>query len=257
MIHQDGAVTLRQGLGALSLGRNWRRLRRFMLGQPWLTDAIASLFAALLRLTNRTNPQLAGSKQVQDKIRELGPVIIALWHGQHLMASFVAPKDMRFVALFSRSGDAELNAKVAERLGVEVVRGSGGRGQGQRLEKGGAQALIQLKRALDSGKSVVMIADISKSTPRQAGEGIALLAKISGRPILPAAYASSRGVTITKSWDKMRISLPFGRAVAQAGEPVFVPRDATDSQMQASRALITQRLNEATQNAAAMVGARS
>jgi lysophospholipid acyltransferase (LPLAT)-like uncharacterized protein len=227
-----------------------------MLGQPWLTGVIALSLAAFLRFTNWTNPQRAETRAVQDKIRELGPVIIALWHGQHLMASFVAPKDMRFVALFSRSPDAEMNALVAERLGVEVVRGSGGRGSGQRVEKGGARALIQLKRALDEGKSVVMIADISKATPRQAGEGIALLAKISGRPILPAAYASSRGITIARSWDKTRINLPFGRAVAQAGEPVFVPRHASGEDMVAARQLVTARLNEATKSASVLVGTK-
>lgn len=255
MTYHIGKLADDWGLGGLSLGRTWRKLRHFLRRQPWLLGAIAGTLAALLRLTDRTNPQHPETRKVQDKIRELGPVIIALWHGQHLMASFVAPKDMRFVALFSRSADAEMNAKVAERLGVEVVRGSGGREAGHRVEKGGARALIQLKRALDDGKSVVMIADISKSTPRQAGEGIALLAKISGRPILPAAYASSRGFTIAGSWDKMRVNLPFGRAIAQAGEPLFVARDADDSDLAAARAELTVRLNAATGRAYALVGA--
>jgi lysophospholipid acyltransferase (LPLAT)-like uncharacterized protein len=255
MTYRYGAVTLRQGWGAMSPGKYWRQIRRWMLDSPRVTAVIAACLAAFLRFTNRTNPQLAETRAVQDKIRELGPVIIALWHGQHLMASFVAPKEMRFAALFSRSSDAELNARVTEKLGVEVVRGSGGREAGQRVEKGGARALIQLKRALDQGKSVVMIADISKSTPRQAGEGVALLAKISGRPVLPAAYASTRGITFVKSWDKMRLNLPFGRAVAQAGEPVFVTRDSSDADVQTARQLITARLNEATANAYRLVGA--
>ena len=166
MTHQIGILAGRQGLGAVSLGRAWRKFRHFLRRQPWLLGALAAVLAAFLRFTNWTNPQRAETRAVQDKIRELGPLIIALWHGQHLMASFVAPKDVQFVALFSRSADAEMNAKIAEKLGVEVVRGSGGREAGQRLEKGGARALIQLKRALDEGKSVVMIADISKATPR-------------------------------------------------------------------------------------------
>ncbi len=257
MTHQIGILAGRQGLGAVSLGRTWRKFRHFLRRQPWLLGALAAILAAFLRFTNWTNPQRAETRAVQDKIRELGPLIIALWHGQHLMASFVAPKDMQFVALFSRSADAEMNAKIAEKLGVEVVRGSGGREAGQRLEKGGARALIQLKRALDEGKSVVMIADISKATPRQAGEGIVLLAKISGRPILPAAYASSRGFTIAKSWDRMRVNLPFGRAVAQASDPVFIARDANDADMALARAELTARLNAATERASALVGSPS
>ena len=84
----------------------------------------------------------------------------------------------------------------------------------QRAGKGGAQALILLKKAMARGRSAVMIADISKGSARVAGEGVILLARISGRPILPVAYASSRAVTFHKSWDRTRMALPFGSAVA-------------------------------------------
>ena len=141
------------------------------------------------------------------------------------MASFAAPKGMQFVALFSRSSDAELNARIAEKLGIEVVRGSGGRGKAHHVEKGGAQALIRLKRRLTSGKSVVMIADISKSTAREAGEGVILLAKISGRPILPSPMRQPR-VDLEEELGQDAINLPFGRACRVPGEPLQVPADA-------------------------------
>jgi lysophospholipid acyltransferase (LPLAT)-like uncharacterized protein len=234
--------------------RLWRRIRHTLKKQPWLSGLLASFVAAFLRFINFTNPQLATSEITRQTILKNGPAIIALWHGQHLMASFAAPKGMNFVALFSRSSDAELNARIAEKLGIEVVRGSGGRGSAHDVEKGGAQALIRLKRALDQGKSVVMIADISKSTAREAGAGIVLLSKISGRPILPSAYATSRGVTVKKSWDKMRINLPFGRAVSVSGEPLQVTADADEAAMLKARQELTARLNEATHQAYAMVG---
>ena len=51
--------------------------------------------------------------------------------------------------MVSRSADAELNALVFEKLGFEAVRGSGGRDTASHLDKGGARALIALKRSLD------------------------------------------------------------------------------------------------------------
>ena len=235
----------------------WRKIRNQLRGQSWLAGMLASLLAAALRFINWTNPQLPGTLIAQNVIRGAEPAIIALWHGQHLMASFVAPKGMKFVALYSRSADAELNALVSERLGIEVIRGSGGRAPRQDIDKGGARALLLLKRALDQGKSVVMIADISKSTPRQAGEGIVLLSKISGRPIIPAAYASSRSRTIARSWDKMSVNLPFGRAAACASEPLIVPRRANGEMMRLAQLELTSRLNDATQRARAMVGGKA
>ena len=113
--------------------------------------------------------------------------------------------------MVSRSADAEMNALVIEKIGFEAVRGSGGRDSTKHLEKGGARALIALKKALDGGKNVAMIADIPHGTPREAGLGIVTLARLSGRPILPIALATSRRKVIEKSWDKTTINLPFGR----------------------------------------------
>lgn len=231
----------------------WRIVRQSFRDLPWLANGLASCLAAYLRFTNRTNRLMPQTQPIEGMLRAEQPVIVALWHGQHLMASFVAPPDMRFAALFSRSADAELNALVAQKLGVEVIRGSGGREGGQNVEKGGARALIQLKRALGQGKSVVMIADISKSTARQAGVGIITLAKLSGCPIIPAAYASSRGVTFARSWDKMRLNMPFGRAVAIASAPVRVARDANPSQVEQARQELTTKLNDATERAQVIV----
>ncbi|TIX45410.1 MAG: DUF374 domain-containing protein, partial [Mesorhizobium sp.] len=114
-----------------------------------------------------------------------------LWHGQHLLTPAYYPKGRPLVAMVSRSADAELNALMLEKFGIEAVRGSGGRDSSRHLDKGGAKALIALKKSLSTGKNVAMIADIPHGTPRDAGMGIVLLARLSGRPILPSAIATS------------------------------------------------------------------
>ncbi|TIW76367.1 MAG: DUF374 domain-containing protein, partial [Mesorhizobium sp.] len=90
------------------------------------------------------------------------------------------------------------------------------------LDKGGAKALIALKKSLTAGKNVAMIADIPHGTPRDAGLGIVLLARLSGRPLLPVAIATSRRKVLEKSWDKTTINLPFGRSAVSIGAPIFV-----------------------------------
>ncbi len=111
---------------------------------------------------------LAGSSDVEDMKRGGEPFIAVAWHGQHLMAPFLMPRNVRFVAMFSRSKDAELNARVAESFGVEIIRGSGGRDRARGAEKGGARALLALKKALKDGKTAAMIADIPHGTPRES-----------------------------------------------------------------------------------------
>ncbi|WP_258809115.1 DUF374 domain-containing protein, partial [Klebsiella pneumoniae] len=86
---------------------------------------------------NATNPRLPGSSDLEDMKRGGEPFIAVAWHGQHLMAPFLMPRGVRFAAMFSKSKDAELNARVAERFGVEIIRGSGGREPTKSIEKGG------------------------------------------------------------------------------------------------------------------------
>ena len=83
-----------------------------------------------------------------------------------------------------------------------------------------------------------------------------LLAKISGKPIIAAAYATSRRHVMEKTWDKTTISLPFGRAASLGAEPLFVPADANDETLEACRQELTRRLNDVNARAVAMVDKR-
>lgn len=246
-----------QQSGPTLMRRLWMRLRLHVKAQPWFAALLVSLISGGLRFINWTNPHVAGSHNPDEVYAKNSPMIVAFWHGQHVMAPFLAPKGARVVALFSKSADAELNAKIVEKFGFETVRGSGGREPSRMAEKGGVRALLSLKRALDQAKSVVMIADISKSTAREAGLGVITLAKISGRPIIAAAYASSRRKVLEKTWDKTTINLPFGRAAAFSSEPLYVPQDADDATMEALRQELTKRLNAATVNAFQLLEVKS
>jgi hypothetical protein len=100
-----------------------------------------------------------------------------------------------------------------------------------------------------------MTADISNLAPRRAGLGIVSLARVSGRPIIPIAYASSRRIDIT-SWDRATINLPFSRAVCAVGEIVEVPPDAGDDLLEAKRLEVENALNAATERAYALADRR-
>lgn len=235
----------------------WRRVREPIARSKMLKDALASAIVAALKFVVATNKRAKGSDDLHEALDRHSPAIFALWHGQHLLAPVVAPRTRRFTALFSRSADAELNALVAEKLGVEVVRGSGGREGVHEARKGGARALIQLKRAISGGSDVVMIADIPHGVARSAGLGIITLGRLTGRPIVPFAVATSHRKVLERSWDKTTINLPFGRISAVVGEPVHVAADADDGEMEKQRRKLTDALNSATLRAYNLVdGAR-
>jgi lysophospholipid acyltransferase (LPLAT)-like uncharacterized protein len=252
-----------KGLATRSAGRRrrggtsktfWRRIREPLAQSRFVKNAIASLFAQFVRLIRLTNRVVDGSTQISGGVyRQFEPGIIALWHGQHLLTPAYYPKGRPLVAMVSRSADAELNALMLQRFGIEAVRGSGGRQNAKHLDKGGAKALLALKKSLAAGKNVAMIADIPHGTPRDAGHGIVLLARLSGRPILPSAIATSRRKVLERSWDKTTINLPFGRSSIVVGAPVFVPADSDEAEMERKRQEVTAALNAVTAEAYRLV----
>jgi lysophospholipid acyltransferase (LPLAT)-like uncharacterized protein len=239
------------------LNRLWRRIRKPLAQSTMVKSALASVLANGLRFVKATNPMAKGSDSVELLVSEDFANIYALWHGQHILSPAFTPRGQRFPTMFSRSADAELNALAASRLGLEPIRGSGGREGEHSIEKGGARALIALKKALDRGRSVCMIADIPHGTPREAGMGIITLSRISGRPIVGIAFATSRRKVLEKTWDKTTINLPFGRCGFAATPPIQVPRDATESQLEEYRRQVTDAMNAATARAYDLADGRS
>ena len=57
--------------------------------------------------------------------------------------------------------------------------------------------------------------------------GIIHLGKATGAPIFPVTYAATRRRHL-RSWDRLIIPLPFARIVFIVGEPIEVPRHASD-----------------------------
>jgi lysophospholipid acyltransferase (LPLAT)-like uncharacterized protein len=178
------------------------------------------------------------------------PVIVAVWHGQHFLTSFLKRDEHRVKVLISRHRDGEINAIVTERLGAGTIRGSGDHNR-EFLRKGGATAFRTMVTALDEGYNIVMTADVPKVS-RVAGLGIVMLARASGRPIYPVATATSRRMSLS-SWDKAAVNLPFSRGAVVLGEPIRVAADADDATLETARQKVESELNRVTTRAYAIV----
>ncbi|WP_019996669.1 lysophospholipid acyltransferase family protein [Aureimonas ureilytica] len=234
--------------------RRWRvRVQRRLKAasrSPAAVRLVGRLIFEALRGLRASQREAEGSSDFRAILHARHPAIVALWHGQHLLAPFFRPRELPYLALLSRSADAEINAAVVERFGIETVRGSGGRVREAASEKGGVRALLRMKRALDEGFGICMIADVPKGTPREAGLGIVTLARLSGRPIVPSAAVTSRRRVLEKTWDKTTIPLPFGRIAVVMEEPIFVPSDAGAEELEAIRAQLTLAIERANRRAA-------
>jgi lysophospholipid acyltransferase (LPLAT)-like uncharacterized protein len=57
---------------------------------------------------------------------------------------------------------------------------------------------------------------------------------VTGRPIIPVSTFTHWKLRL-KSWDRLQIPLPFTRCDLRYGDPIWVPRDATDAELEALR----------------------
>lgn len=214
-------------------------------------QAIGGLLAGYLKLVKRTNRIIIDPPRIyEDKVRPDLPVIVAMWHGQHIMVPFGRPDWMPATSLVSRHGDGELNAIALRRLGIETIRGSGAHGR-KVCEKGGAPGFLAMVKALRDGLTVVLTADIPK-VARVAGPGIVKLAQASGRPIYTVAVVTSRRWS-AKNWDATTIGLPFGRCAIVVDGPISVAREADADAVEAARLKVEASLDQVHARAFALV----
>ena len=229
-----------------------KKFFRNVMRSSWVQRALGVLAAEYLRFVWLTTKFSYQPADVYDRVLPHQPLILAFWHGQHFMTPFIKnKKEYRAKVLISRHRDGEFNAIAAERLGIGTIRGSGDHG-GAFHRKGGVGAFREMVQALQDNWNVATTADVPKRA-RVAGLGVIMLARESGRPIMPFAMVTSRYIRL-KNWDSTTINLPFGRGAVVGIEPVYVPPDANAETMEKLRLQVETYLNEATRLAYAAVG---
>lgn len=225
--------------------------RRHLLRQSAVQSLLGWLTALYIRLVFATSRwRTVGGERPAELRRRGQPFIGALWHGRLLMMPTSWRRDWPIHVLISQHRDGELIARTVGHFGVGTIRGSTARGE---REKGGRQALRALLTALRRGESVCITPDGPRGPRMRAGEGIVLLAKRTGAPMLPATFATSRG-RLLGSWDRFLVALPFGRGVYIWGEPIAVAADADSDAVERARRALEAELNRITAEADRLCG---
>jgi lysophospholipid acyltransferase (LPLAT)-like uncharacterized protein len=163
--------------------------------------------------------RVEGTEHLDAALAKAPSLVPCYWHQHQLYCGkFLVEQRSRGLTvgwLVSPSVDGELGAMMVRRFGGAVIRGSS--------THTGARALRDYYQALvKDGVSPVITPDGPRGPRFKFKAGAILLAQMSGRPILPMAYAASRAWLI--KWDKFVIPVPFSRVAIGIGPPRYVPR---------------------------------
>lgn len=210
-------------------------LRRFTY--RWI---VVPLGAALVRLVWALvrRPRVIGAGNLEAALAMAPSFIPVLWHQHQLFcAKWLLGQRPRVTPgfLVSPSVDGEIGAMLIDRFGGVAVRGSSSH-TGARALRDYYEALV--KRAV----SPVITPDGPRGPRFVFKPGAILLAQISGRPMLPLAYAASRAILF--HWDRFVIPLPFAHVVIAVGAPRRVPRTLDAAGMRQWQEEMTTELRE-------------
>jgi lysophospholipid acyltransferase (LPLAT)-like uncharacterized protein len=211
-----------------------------------LAEMAGRVVTGLIYAVKKTSHAVYEPPDFFDELRSQVPFIMAMWHGQFMMLADLNTREFDVAAMVARHGDGEIVAHFLKQFGISAIRGAGA--GDRRRNRGGAYALLAALRALENGSIVAMTADVPPSRPRIAGDGIVTLARLSGRPIIPVAAATSRYLTLN-TWSKMTVNLPFSKLALVADDPIFVAADANDSEIEHARRQVENSLNSVTAGA--------
>ena len=162
--------------------------------------------------------------------------IFALWHA-HQCAVFSCNQHRKTCIMVSSSQDGEIISRAANAVGVETVRGS--------KTRGGAKASLELiKRMQNEDVNGALTIDGPKGPNRVVKKGIVEIAKMTKVPIVPAVYWSPQKTFLKfNSWDEFRFPLIGTRLVMLFGEPIYLPDEPTEEDIEMARKKTEDSLN--------------
>jgi lysophospholipid acyltransferase (LPLAT)-like uncharacterized protein len=201
--------------------------------------AIATIGFPVLRALGATwQWKVSGAEHV-DAITSKGlQPIHSFWHGRILPATLYFQR-RNIVVITSENYDGEWIARIITRFGYGTARGS--------TSNGGPRALLQLVREVKS-KGVAFTLDGPRGPAQVAQPGAVWLAKATGNPLLPF-HAEAASCWTLNSWDRTQIPKPFTTVAMAIGEPLSVPSDADETQLEQWRVKLQASLAECRERA--------
>jgi lysophospholipid acyltransferase (LPLAT)-like uncharacterized protein len=165
------------------------------------------------------------------------PVIIAFWHNRVVLMAYFYEHYCRgrtALTFISRSRDGQFMTDVAARFGIKAARGSSSR-------HGAAAALAAIRAANDAKVDLVITPDGPRGPRYKIQPGLIRLAQATQRPIVTVTYQLEWKHQL-KSWDRFHVPIPFSKCRLITGERVMVPEDATEAELEAIQARVSEQL---------------
>jgi lysophospholipid acyltransferase (LPLAT)-like uncharacterized protein len=209
---------------------------RDLAKENFMIRLISKVLVPLVRLWFGTcRVEVINERVLREYILSGRPSVGGTWHRAGIYVLYYFGR-LHPMIMISQSKDGEMLAHYAAANGVIPVRGSSSRG--------GRDALKRMRRHLaNGGKACATVLDGPRGPAHVAKKGMLVLAKQSGAPLIPVIWSANRTITLRNSWDKTLVPLPWSRICLAIGDPIHIPEDSSNEDMERYRQLVEDRLN--------------
>ena len=195
---------------------------------------------------------ISGLEVFERAVVEGRPVIIACWHGDLVLVSYLVRRldrmGLRPTFVISPSRDGDFAMRVVDLIGGRAVRGS--------ATRSGVKALKGLYRAMTrDGGSPVVPTDGPSGPAHECKEGVILLSRLAQEQVVALGVAA-RPAWRLKSWDRLLLPPPLARIAVEIGDSFVVERDSDEHEIERRRADLEAELLELGERASARLEAR-
>jgi len=211
--------------------RIWFRLALFVL---------PILVSVYFRLVDLTSKKIFLNQEYEEHVWKKRSFSAVTFHGIMLFPLYYARRYHALI-MVSRSWDGDLIERCLHRWGYDTTRGSSSRG--------GKEALAEMIEILkEKDWNAALAVDAPRGPARKAKIGTVVLARETGRPVVPLVSWATRKIQFS-SWDSMILPLPFSTIVLAFGKPLEVPKGLEREDYEMIRREIEDELNRVTNQA--------
>jgi lysophospholipid acyltransferase (LPLAT)-like uncharacterized protein len=171
-----------------------------------LALAVVHILMRLLIATYRVQIKKKLDRPTADRFNLLNETegIFYTWHQNIIaLAGFLYKNNSNIHCVVSPSGDGKAVGDITKKLGLRVLYGS--------AHKEPIKLVRNALKILKSEKKLFLIGDGSRGPAKKLQPGISYLAKKSGLPIIYIQLEANWKITLSKTWDKFQIPLPFSK----------------------------------------------
>ncbi len=157
--------------------------------------------------------KVEGAEILENAVNSNKPVFVCIWHGRAVFgAYYISKKKYSAYAIAGHHRDAELIARVLEKWGYGLIRGSSSRG--------GQDVVKEMRKYFQRGHTICITNDGPRGPVEIAKKGSVRTALECGAIILPMTGSSSSFWQFN-SWDKFILPKPLSTINFKIGAPIM------------------------------------